>query len=358
MKKQSTTTETILGACTDEKEKQEIIVINEETIQNKIYVVRGEKVMLDFELAEIYGYTTSRFNEQVKNNIEKFDADFMFRLTREEFENLMSKNSTSSWGGRRKLPYAFTEQGIYMLMTVLKGDLAVRQSKALIRTFKAMKDYIIENQNLIGEREYLQLSMQISDNIRATMELRADLNEVEEQMADVMNHLSDVVTRSDLSEIMNEFGEPHIKRGYLILNGQPFKADLAYDEIYRQAGKSIYIVDNYIGIKTLELLTNSAKEIDIKIFSDNLVKGLCQSVYKDFRKEYPELHISLYRSGGIFHDRYIILDYGKENEKIFLCGASSKDAGARVTTILEDKDREKYEAMIERLLQNPVLQLA
>ena len=83
----------------------------------------------------------------------------------------MSKNLTSSWGGRRKLPYAFTEQGIYMLMTVLKGDLAVQQSKALIRTFKQMKDYIIENQNLIGEREYLQLSMQVSDNIRTTMEL-------------------------------------------------------------------------------------------------------------------------------------------------------------------------------------------
>lgn len=72
---------------------------------------------------------------------------------------------TSSWGGKRYLPYAFTEQGIYMLMTVLKGDLAVQQSKALIRTFKQMKDYIIENQNLIGEREYLQLSMQVSDNI-------------------------------------------------------------------------------------------------------------------------------------------------------------------------------------------------
>ena len=70
---------------------------------------------IDFELAEIYGYTTAGFNEQVKNNIEKFDSDFMFQLTADEFKNLMSKNSTSSWGGRRKLPYAFTEQGIYML---------------------------------------------------------------------------------------------------------------------------------------------------------------------------------------------------------------------------------------------------
>ena len=90
-----------------EEEKQEIILINEETIRDKIYVIRGQKVMLDFELAEIYGYTTTRFNEQVKNNIEKFDEDFMFQLTKEELEILMSKNSTSSWGGRRKPPRVF-----------------------------------------------------------------------------------------------------------------------------------------------------------------------------------------------------------------------------------------------------------
>lgn len=87
----------------DEKEKQEIILINEETIQSKIYIVRGQKVMLDFELAEIYGYTTKRFNEQVKNNIERFDEDFRFQLLKEEFDNLRSKKSTSSWGGTRYL---------------------------------------------------------------------------------------------------------------------------------------------------------------------------------------------------------------------------------------------------------------
>ncbi len=124
----------------NKEEQQEIVLINEEVLRSKIYMVRGQKVMLDFELAEIYGYTTTRFNEQVKNNIQKFDEDFMFELTKEEFENLMSKKSISSWGGRRKLPRVFTEQGIYMLMTVLKGELATKQSKALIRTFKKMKD--------------------------------------------------------------------------------------------------------------------------------------------------------------------------------------------------------------------------
>ena len=115
-------------------QNKEIVVINEDTIKNRIYYIRNQKVMLDFELAEIYGYTTTRFNEQVKNNSEKFDDDFMFQLTKSEFENLISKKSTSSWGGRRKLPYAFTEQGIYMLMTVLRGELAFYPSLLPPRT--------------------------------------------------------------------------------------------------------------------------------------------------------------------------------------------------------------------------------
>ena len=120
--------------------KDEIMLVNQESLAEKIYIIRGQKVMLDFELAEIYGYETNRFNEQVKNNIEKFDDDFRFQLTKEEWENLRSKISTSKSetdsGGRRYLPYVFSEAEIYMLMTVLKGELAVKQSKALIRTFK------------------------------------------------------------------------------------------------------------------------------------------------------------------------------------------------------------------------------
>ena len=138
----------------------EIVLINEETLQQKIYIFRGQKVMLDVDLAEIYGYDTKRFNRQVKNNIQKFEGDdFMFQLTDEESAKLSRcKNCTLNRGGGRGKnikynPYVFTEQGIYMLTTVLRGDLAIKQSRALIRTFKQMKDYIIENQSLIGERK-------------------------------------------------------------------------------------------------------------------------------------------------------------------------------------------------------------
>ena len=118
----------------------DIKILDKQAIEKMIYVIRGQKVMLDFELARIYGYETKNFNRQVKNNIEKFPDEFMFQLTNEEIEYLSRcKNFTSimqspgTKGGRAYLPYAFTEQGIYMLMTVLKGDLATKQSIALIK---------------------------------------------------------------------------------------------------------------------------------------------------------------------------------------------------------------------------------
>ena len=153
-----------------EEKHTEIAIIDERTIREKIYEVRGVKVMLDFELAEIYGFTTSAFNQQVKRNEDRFDEDFRFQLTRDEAEGLSISQFVTSIqtkgvkGGRAKLPWAFTESGVYMLMTVLRGDLAIKQSKALIRAFKAMKDYIIDTQGLVTQRDLLRLSMQTTES--------------------------------------------------------------------------------------------------------------------------------------------------------------------------------------------------
>ena len=144
--------------------------LNNETIESMIYEIRGQRVMLDFELARIYGYETKRFNEQVKNNIEKFPERYRFQLTKEEVSCISrSKKSTTimqtegTKGGRVYLPYAFTEQGIYMLMTVLKGELATKQSIILIDTFKQMKDYIVETNNVISTNEILKLTNIVYD---------------------------------------------------------------------------------------------------------------------------------------------------------------------------------------------------
>lgn len=106
------------------EEKKGILSVDSEKIQNLVYTIRGQQVMLDSDLAELYGYEVKRLNEQVGRNINRFPRDFMFQLTQDEAENLKSQNATSSWGGKRKLPYVFTEQGIYMLATVLRGELA------------------------------------------------------------------------------------------------------------------------------------------------------------------------------------------------------------------------------------------
>ena len=132
---------------------KDITLINEDLLKSKVYTIRGVKVMLDADLAVIYGYETKRFNEQVRSNIERFDADFRFQLTKDEYHKILrSEKPTLEQGKYSKFrPYAFTEQGIYMLMTVLKGKLAVKQSIAIMLLFKDMKDYIAaENQQLLG----------------------------------------------------------------------------------------------------------------------------------------------------------------------------------------------------------------
>ena len=234
-----------------------------ETIDNLkslIFTVRGVKVMLDADLAEIYGYTTSAFNQQVKNNINKFDSDFRFQITKEEYHeilrskfltsksninNLLSDTYKNNSKLRSKnltlelekgkyskyLPFVFTEQGIYMLMTVLKGELAIKQSKALIRTFKEMKDFIIDNHNLIGNRELIQISIQNSQNT-------ADIAQIKESM----------VTKDELTKVIHDFTDLNIRSEYLILNGEKIEANLAYNNIYKTAMRSIFLIDNYIGI--------------------------------------------------------------------------------------------------------------
>ena len=170
-----------------------MIPLNEEYLMSKIYIIRGVQVMLDFDLAAIYGYETRFFTRQVNNNIERFEQDFRFQLTKEEFKNLMCKKFTSRWGGTRKMPYAFTEEGIYMLMTVLKGELAISQSKKLIKLFKQMKDYIIQRQHVLPTTELLALTTQTRNNTEEIRQIKQQVN--------------------DLTVVINDFTDKNIKDG-------------------------------------------------------------------------------------------------------------------------------------------------
>ncbi len=299
----------------------EMILLEKEEIKNKIYLIRNQKVMLDSDLALIYGYTTKNFNRQVKNNIKKFDNDFMFQLTKEEMSQILkSKKLTSSWGGIRKLPYAFTEQGIYMLMTVLKGDLATKQSKALIRTFKRMKDYI-NNNSIVGVNEVIKLT-----NIVNEHSLRIDNVEYK------------------LGLVMNNFIDPSTYKHFLILDGEKLEADVAYQEIYKMAKHSLYIIDDYVDAKTLQLL-KIANVKDMILFTDNKSKsGITPQIIKD-----SGLDITIKHNGRV-HDRYIIIDYNTKAEKIYHCGASSKDAGNKVTTIMKIEEPKTYHTFIDQII--------
>ena len=330
------------------EENKEIVIVDDKTIKDKIYLIRGQKVMLDADLAEIYGYETKNFNRQIKNNIEKFEGeDFMFQLTEDEFANLRCKNFTSSWGGSRYLPNAFTEQGIYMLMTVLRGELAIKQSKALIRMFKQMKDFIIENQDFIGSKELLQIAIQTNKNTN--------------DIAKINDKISTLATKEDLKKVMDNFIDPDTYKHFLLMNGDKIEADVAYTKLYKSARKSIYVIDNYIGLKTLELLRAAKDSVEVIIFSDNVRNKdmLTKNILNDFRRDYPNINLKMKIAGKRYHDRYIAIDYGTENEAFYLCGASSKDAGNKISSItkIEESSKDMYHTMFAGMLNNKNLKI-
>lgn len=320
-------------------ENNELSIYDENYLKSKIYIIRRVQVMLDADLAEIYGYETKNFNRQVKNNIERFDADFRFQLTDEEVAQLSRcKNFTLNTGRGSNIkynPYAFTELGIYSLMMVLKGDLAVKQSKKLIRLFKKLKDFAIQTTNVLPDVELHVLAIQTKNNTD-------DIRYIKQNM----------VTRDELSLVIKDFTDPNIKKDYLFFNGQTVEADIAYAEIYSYAKKTIHIIDNYISLKTLVLLKSVAKGVKISVFSDNVNHGLHETELEDFKKEYPNVDITLKTCGGIYHDRYIFIDSGTKNEMVFHCGGSSKDAGKRVTSITKVEDVMLYRNIISSLEKN------
>ena len=330
----------------------EIIIpeLNSETIESLIYEIRGVKVMLDFELAKIYGYETKRFNEQVKNNLEKFPEGYRFQLTKDETNYISrSKKSTTIMqkegikGGRVYLPYAFTEQGIYMLMTVLKGELATKQSIILIDTFKKMKDYIVENNNLVSTNELLKLTNKVTD--LESIRYRTD------KSIEKLNKDNKIIKKK-LEIVMDNFIDPSKYKHYLILDGERIEAIVAYQEIYSLAKHSLYIIDDYIDIKTLQLLKVCNSNIEIMIFTDNKAKNnITPNYINDFIKD-TGLNLMFCKNNNRFHDRYIIIDYNTNNEIVYHCGASSKDSGKKINTIVKIEDNGLYKPLIAELLNN------
>ena len=267
--------------------------------------------MLDSDLAEIYGYETKNFNRQVRNNIEKFDEkDFMFQLTPEELQNLRCKNFTSSWGGQRYLPYVFTKQGIYMLMTVLKGELAVKQSKMLIRMFKQMRLYLAEHELL---SEHLT---------------KIDLKLLEHDKA--------------IGQVLKQLEEPRPKKAILFFKGQMFDAFSCIANLIGTATSEIILIDGYVDTATLDLLSKKKKGVKVEIYSMQNNCRLTTSEIDDFNKQYTGLTVKYTTE---FHDRFMIID----RKILYHIGASIKDAGKKAFEISQIDDEKQVCEILRRL---------
>jgi len=332
------------------EKKTEIMTVD--SMKNKVYIIRGQQVMLDYDLAEIYGYEVKRLNEQVKNNLSRFPEDFMFQLSKEEIPEdfLKSKISTLNEHGNKrgmhmkKLPYAFTEQGIYMLATVLRGELAEQQSIFIMRAFREMRHYVKQNQQFVTDSEMKLVTAKVSEMALQVAGITDWKRKTEKEFEKVQKCI-DTLNENFVSD--KDF------KNYVIYNGQKFEADVAYIDIYQQAENSIYVVDDYVNTKTLQLLSQKRREVEIVLFTENGHgrKGfLTTAVVNDFNEQYPSLRI---KANPYCHDRWIVLDYGTEAEQVYHCGASSKDAGKRLCAINKLTDSTLIHSLIDHLLQMP-----
>ncbi|MDO4322238.1 MAG: ORF6N domain-containing protein [Lachnospiraceae bacterium] len=280
--------------------------VQSEVIQNLVYVIRGKQVMLDSDLACLYHVETKRLNEAVKRNITRFPERFRFQLTKEEYDNLKSQIATSNiengYGGRRKLPYAFTEQGIAMLSSVLRSDIAIQVNIRIMDTFVEMRKYM-SHTSLILEKVN-------------QMEIRqfTDQQKNEQRFEQVFNYIAN-----------------HQKNNQkLFFDGQIFDAFYLLTEIIKQAKEEIVLLDGYVDVGTLNILAKKRKDVKVCIYTFPNTKLTVQDTAK-FNMQYPALEVKYTKA---FHDRFLMLD----RCIAYHIGASVKDAGKKCFGIMQIED--------------------
>ena len=287
-----------------------IISLDDNEIKRRIITIRGKQVLLDSDLAELYGYEVKKLNQQVKRNIDRFPEDFMFRLTKDDIEVVKSQIVTSRSehffsgqdGGRRKLPNVFTEQGVYMLSTVLRGELAVKQSIFIMRAFREMRHFIANNAVLF-ER--------ISS---------VELRQLEYQKQ----------TDKKFDQIFEYLGEHTETNQKLFFDGQIYDAFSLLTELIQEAEQEIILIDGYVDVGTLNILAKKQSGVAVTVYTFPKTKLTVQDVAA-FNAQYPKLEV---KHTNIFHDRFLILD----GKTVYHIGASLKDAGKKCFAVSLMKD--------------------
>lgn len=294
-----------------------------ESIRDRVYMLRGEQVMIDSDLADIYGYELKAMNQQVRRNIGRFPEDFMFQMTREEVDLVKSQFVTSrennffsgQGGGRRKLPYSFTEQGIYMLATVLKGELATKQSIFIMRAFKEMRHFIANNAFMFEKINAIELKQ---------LEYQKDADE----------------KFGRIFEYMAEHEESNQKIFY---DGQIFDAFSIFADIIGHAKKEIVLIDGYIDVVTLNILAKKNSGVDVFAYTLPSARISMQDI-SNFNAQYPSLMV---KKTTVFHDRFLIID-GVEGYHI---GASLKDAGKKCFGITKIEGQDDIKEIVKKAQQ-------
>lgn len=302
-----------------DNENNNIVPINEElnvttyeveNIKNLIYTIRGKQVMLDSDVAMLYHYETKRINETVRRNQERFPSNFCFQLTDIETENLRSQIATSSlekenYGGRRTLPYVFTEQGIAMISGLLKNDIAVQVSISIMNAFVEMRKFIINNASIFQE----------------VNNMKTKLIEHDKKFDAIFDELQ--------NKKETEFKQK------VFFNGQIYDAYSLIIDIIKRAKSKILIIDNYIDDSILKMLSKKNKGVEVVILTSQNC-NLNKLDISKFNKQYPTLKISYTNK---FHDRFIVID----SKELYHCGASLKDLGKKCFTISKIEDIEYVE---------------
>ena len=281
-----------------------IVVDDNIKIENMIYEIRGKQVMLDSDLATLYGCKngTKEINQAVKNNIEKFPERYCFRITEKEYSSLKSKVLTSR-GGSRKGHTVFTEQGVYMLATILKGKLATSITIAIMDAFVVMKNII--NTSLIEQKYFNELTIKNTEDIKLLQESFDKLNTKESN-----NHI---------------FYEGQIYDAYSLLI-----------DILSKAKKEIIIIDNYAGKKLFDIIRDI--NVKVKIYTENI-----DNISKEkYEKQYSNIEII---NTNTFHDRFIIID----NRVLYHSGASFKDLGKKCFAITKMEDNNILKELLDKL---------
>ena len=268
-------------------------------IKPMIRVIRGQQVMIDRDLALLYGVETRRLNEQVKRNIERFPDDFMFQLNKEEFEDWKSHFATSNSiiMGARKLPYAFTEQGIAMLSSVLKSKIAVDVNIRIMRAFVSMRRFVATNAQLFQRLETIEYHQ---------LEMKQHQEVTDKRIDEVFKRLD-----ANIPPIQGIF-----------YDGQIFDAYKFATDLIRSARVSLLLIDNYVDESVLLMLSKRSAGVSATVYTQKITAQL-QLDIKKHNRQYPPVEIRIYNK---CHDRFLIID----GTEVYHIGASLKDLGKKM----------------------------